>query len=78
MLSKWRRQYDDGALNALNQNRGPRPNQSKEALEIIRLEKQTTQLKEELRKAHLIIDVQKKISELWLPSAGENPLPPNP
>jgi len=78
MLSKWRRQYDDGALNALNQNRGPRPIHSKEALEVIRLEKQTTQLKEELRQAHLLIDVQKKISELWLPSAGENPLPPNP
>ena len=72
-LTGWRRQYEQGALQALKQPRGRRPTQTPATQELARLEKENARLKEDLRKAHLIIDVQKKISALLSASETENP-----
>jgi len=63
-LTGWRRQYEQGALQALKQPRGRRPTKTQASQELARLEREITRLKEDLRQAHLIIDVQKKISAL--------------
>lgn len=71
-LANWRRKYDQGALKALSQSRGRRPTKTTTGQQMIRLQKDNTDLKEQLRKAHLIIDVQKKISALLFPSQPED------
>jgi transposase-like protein len=72
-LTGWRRQYEQGALQALNQNRGRRPTKTPASQELARLEREIARLKEDLRQAHLIIDVQKKISALLSPTPPESP-----
>jgi len=65
-LSNWRRQRDDGALAGLTPKRRGRkakPNSSL-ADENVRLKRENDRLKEQLRQAELIIDVQKKVSEM--------------
>ena len=65
-LTKWRRQRDEGALEALGskkRGRKPKPRDSAtEELERIRRERE--ELAERLRQAEAIIEVQKKVSEL--------------
>jgi transposase-like protein len=63
-LTGWRRQYEQGALQALKQPRGRRPTKTPASQELARLERENLRLKEDLRKAHLIIEVQKKVSAL--------------
>jgi transposase-like protein len=63
-LTGWRRQYEQGALQALKQPRGRRPIKTQTSQELARLERENARLKEDLRKAHLIIEVQKKVSAL--------------
>jgi len=72
-LTGWRRQYEQGALQALKQPRGRRPTQTPATQELARLERENLRLKEDPRKAHLIIDVQKKISALLSPTPPESP-----
>jgi len=71
-LAKWRSKRAAGELQALApQKRGRKP-VAKNALadKVARLQREKAALEEELRKAHLIIDVQKKLSEiLGLPDA---------
>ena len=65
-LTTWRRQRDDGALAGLTPKRRGRkakPN-SPLADENKRLTRENDRLKEQLRQAELIIDVQKKVSEM--------------
>ena len=65
-LTTWRRQRDDGALAGLTPKRRGRkakPN-SPLADENKRLRRENDRLKEQLRQAELIIDVQKKVSEM--------------
>ena len=65
-LSTWRRQRDEGALAGLTPKRRGRkakPN-SPLADENKRLTRENDRLKEQLRQAELIIDVQKKVSEM--------------
>ncbi len=68
-LSKWRRQRDEGVLDALSskkRGRKPKPRDSAtEELERLRREKE--KLAERLRQAEAIIEVQKKVSELLGP-----------
>lgn len=71
-LSNWRAQRDAGALAGLSRKRGRPPKHSPEELEVNRLERENQRLREELRKAELIIDVQKKLSEFL------SSLPPKP
>ena len=65
-LTTWRRQRDDGALAGLTPKRRGRKPKPKNALadENKRLGRENERLKEQLRQAELIIDVQKKVSEM--------------
>lgn len=63
-LAYWRRQRDKGTLSALNPKK--RGRKASEHVPLIReaekLRKENERLKERLRKAELIIDVQKKVA----------------
>lgn len=62
-LLKWRQQRARGELEGLaEQRRGPK--EDPQAVENARLKRENERLREELRKAQLIIDVQKKVSQL--------------
>ncbi len=65
-LSTWRRQRDAGALAGLTPKRRGRKAKPKNPLsdEVGRLEREIRRLKEQLRQAELIIDVQEKVSEM--------------
>jgi len=65
-LSTWRRQRDEGALAGLapkRRGRKPKP-KNPFAGENEQLRRENQRLKEKLRQAELIIDVQKKVSEM--------------
>jgi transposase len=65
-LTTWRRLRDEGALAGLTPKRRGRKAKSKNPLadEVARLQRENQRLKEQLRQAELIIDVQKKVSEM--------------
>jgi transposase len=65
-LSNWRRQRETGALAGLTPKRRGRKAKLKNPLsgEVTRLQRENDRLKEHLRQAELIIDVQKKVSEM--------------
>ena len=63
IVSKWRQRSKKGALEALGvQARGPKVDP--QAVELARLQRENTRLTERLRQAELIIEVQKKVSQL--------------
>lgn len=62
-LTSWRRQRERGELNGLApQKRGPKPDP--QAVDLARLERENERLRERLRQAELIIDVQKKVAQM--------------
>jgi len=62
-LTSWRRQREDGELEGLGpQKRGPKADP--QAVELARLQRENERLRERLRKAELIIDVQKKVAQM--------------
>ena len=62
-LTSWRRQRERGELDGLTpQKRGPKPDP--QAVELARLERENERLRERLRQAELIIDVQKKVAQM--------------
>lgn len=61
-LSNWRRQREEG-LAPKRRGRKPIPNK-KEREELERLRRENQRLTEQLRQAQIIIDVQKKVSEM--------------
>ena len=65
-LSTWRRQREEGALAGLTPKRRGRKAKPKNPLsdEVTRLQRENERLKKHLRQAELIIDVQKKVSEM--------------
>lgn len=65
-LSDWRRKREAGELQALQpRKRGRKPKvRNPLAAEVARLEREKARLENELRKARLIIDFQKKLSEV--------------
>lgn len=65
-LRKWRAARDRGAFAALeNQKPGPKATEPHPAeLRLAELERENQRLRDELTKARVIIDVQKKVSEL--------------
>lgn len=63
-LAQWRLQYREGGRKGLQQLRGRRPTRSPADKELETAQREISRLKEHLRKANLIIDVQKKISEI--------------
>ena len=65
-LSNWRRQRDEGVLAGLKPKRRGRKAKCKNPLadEVAQLQRKNRRLEEKLRQAELIIDVQKKVSEM--------------
>ena len=65
-LSTWRKQRDQGALAGLTPKRRGRKAKPRNPLaeENERLRRENERLQEKLRQAELIIDVQKKVSEM--------------
>jgi transposase-like protein len=65
-LTAWRRQRDQGALQGLNPKKRGRKAKPEDpsAERISKLERENQRLKNQLRKAEIIIEAQKKISEI--------------
>ena len=65
-LTTWRRQRQQGQIGALSaKKRGPKPaTDAAMARELAQLRKENRQLEQKLKKAELIIEVQKKVSLL--------------
>lgn len=65
-LSTWRRQKAQGVLKAMSPKKRGRKSKEKNPLapEVARLEKEKRQLQQKLKRAELIIEAQKKISEI--------------
>ena len=71
LLTYWRRERAKGVLEALTpRQRGSKPKRHPMEEEVQKLRRQNARLTEDLRKAHLIIDVQKKVAALL-----GNPIP---
>jgi transposase len=65
LLAYWRRERANGILEALTpQKRGPKSKRNPLQEENLKLQRQNARLTEDLRKAHIIIDVQKKVAAL--------------
>jgi len=65
LLTYWRRERAKGVLEALTpQKRGPKYKRNPLEEEVQKLLRQNARLTEDLRKAHIIIDVQKKVAAL--------------
>lgn len=71
-LTEWRRLRDSGSLSSLSVKRGRKAKTSPESHELTRLEKENRRLQEKLRQAGLIIEAQKKISEILSLGASMN------
>jgi len=63
-LSTWRAQRREGALSALGRKRGPKPSRTAEEIEFEKLRKENEHLREKLRKAEKIIEIQKKVASI--------------
>ena len=64
-LVSWRRERDQGIREALTSHkRGPKSKGNPMDEEVQKLRRQNARLTEDLRKAHIIIDVQKKVAAL--------------
>ena len=65
LLAYWRRERANGILEALTpRKRGPKSKRNPLQEENLKLQRQNARLTEDLRKAHIIIDVQKKVAAL--------------
>jgi transposase-like protein len=65
LLVDWRRERAQGIREALTpQKRGPKSKRHPRADEMEKLQRKNARLNQELRKAHIIIDVQKKVAAL--------------
>ena len=70
-LSTWRKQRELGELDGLApRKRGPKPDP--QAIELAKLRRENERLQERLRRAELIIDVQKKVARM-LGETSETP-----
>lgn len=72
-LTSWRKERDAALEAVFSRNRGPEAARNPLTAENEKLRRQNQRLQEELRKAEIIIDVQKKIALLL-----GRPLPPVP
>jgi transposase-like protein len=62
-LARWRRERTAGRLDSRKRGRKPNPNK-KDTQELAKLKRDNARLTERLRQAELIIEVQKKVSEM--------------
>src|SRR5947199_4131255 len=72
-LTRWRRERDSAVDSAFSQKRGPEPKRNPLTAENEKLRRRNQRLEDDLRKAELIIEVQKKLAMLL-----SRPLPPTP
>jgi transposase len=72
-LANWRKERDAAVDSVFSKKRGPESKRNPLAGENEKLRRQNLRLQEELRKAEIIIDVQKKVATLL-----GRPLPPVP
>lgn len=72
-LTNWRKERDAAVHTAFSQKRGPEPKHNPLTAENEKLRRQNQRLQEQLRKAEIIIDVQKTVAMLL-----GCPLPPVP
>jgi transposase-like protein len=64
-VSTWRKQMREGALSGLENGRGRKKDPDKALRQRVgHLEKENARLKEDLRRAATVIEVQKKLSEM--------------
>lgn len=63
-LTTWRQERAAGIAQAFSKKRGPKPRRNAMADENAQLRRQNERLTEQLRKAELIIEVQKKVAAL--------------
>ena len=71
-LSGWRKAARGGSLRELAKKRGPKPSGGKrEARKVRKLEREIARLREELRKARIVIEVQGKVAGLLGVSLGD-------
>lgn len=72
LLSKWREQQKAGSLAGLSSHRrGPKADA--QAKELARLQRENQRLQEKLERAELIIEVQKKVVQLFGVTPSEHP-----
>lgn len=65
LLTNWRRERERGELDALApKKRGRKPKRDPATIALERLQREHEKLKDELRKAQLVIDVQKKVAQI--------------
>lgn len=64
LISEWRRQRDEGALEGLGGNKAGRPKKDRTKAELARLRARVTELEDELDTAHELIETQGKVSAL--------------
>ena len=78
-MTTWRRERDAGVLQALApQKRGPKSKRDPVAEENQQVRRETQRLTEALRKAEIVIDIQKKVAMLlgrpiWTAEPEEKP-----
>ena len=63
-LSAWRRQREQGTLAALGKRRGRKPLRDERQQELERLQRENRQLRRKLEQAELVLEIQKKVSEI--------------
>ena len=63
-LHGWRKEREAAVHKAFSQKRGPQAQRNPLAGENEKLRRQNQRLQEELEKAHIVIDVQKKVARL--------------
>jgi transposase-like protein len=63
-LHGWRKERDAAVHRAFSQKRGPRTQHNPLTGENEKLRRRNQRLQEELEKAHIVIDVQKKVAKL--------------
>jgi transposase len=74
-LGVWRRQREEGTIQGLTPRKRGRRTQLKNPLlkKVVELERENARLKQRLKQAETIIDVQKKVSQiLGIPLSDEN------
>lgn len=64
-IAQWRKARDAGGLGALDKLRGRKPKYDSRDKQIQALELELEKAREKLRQAEVIIDVQKKVSEIF-------------
>ena len=74
-MTGWRKEREAAVESAFSQKRGPEPKRNPLTSANEKLRRQNQRLQDELRKAEIIIDVQKKVAMLLgrpLPSIPDN------